>query len=259
MKENDYLRLEHVSKTFGAGKNTAYAVQNVSFSVRKGRFVSILGPSGCGKSTLFNIMAGLLSPTEGNVLLEGQSIVGKPGSVGYMLQRDLLLPWRTIEDNVMLAQTLRGAKKKDIRSRAEMLLEKCGLKGSGRKYPEELSGGMRQRAALIRTLLTEKDVLLLDEPFGALDAITRANLQGMLMTLWEENHKTILFVTHDIEEALLLSDEIVVLSRSPGRVLEQIAIPFPRPREGSILFGSEFVSLRKYLSDVLTREVNPDA
>lgn len=259
MPQKDYLRIEHVSKDFGAGSDTTTAIMDATFGVAKGSFVSILGPSGCGKSTLFNIMAGLLSPTRGDVKLRGESIVGRPGHVGYMLQRDLLLPWRTIEDNVMLAQTLHGARKKDVRPRAQALLEKCGLGGEGRKYPEELSGGMRQRAALIRTLLTEKDVLLLDEPFGALDAITRSKLQKMLMTLWEENHKTILFVTHDIEEALLLSDVVVVLSRRPGHVLEELTVPFPRPRGADLLFDPSFVTLRKHLSDILTSEVKTDA
>ena len=255
MPGNEYLRVLHLSKTYGAGQEATHAIQDISFTVDRGRFLSILGPSGCGKSTLFNIMAGLLSPTGGNVLLNGESIVGKPGHVGYMLQRDLLLPWRTIEDNVMLAQTLQGVPRRQVRPRARALMQKCGLAGDGDRYPDQLSGGMRQRAALIRTLLTDKDVLLLDEPFGALDAITRGKLQQMLMTLWEENHKTILFVTHDIEEALLLSDEVLVLSHRPGQVLEHLTVELPRPRRSDIMFTSEFLRLRSHLSDMLTREV----
>lgn len=256
MPGNDYLRVENLSKSYGAGQDATHAIERIAFAVDKGRFLSILGPSGCGKSTLFNIMAGLLSPSEGNVLLDGTSIVGKPGHMGYMLQRDLLLPWRTIGDNVILAQTLQGVSKKQARIKAQPLLEKCGLSGDRGKYPDQLSGGMRQRAALIRTLLTEKDVLLLDEPFGALDAITRSNLQQMLMALWEENQKTILFVTHDIEEALLLSDEVLVLSRRPGHVLEQLVVDLPRPRKQEMMFTSEFLRLRSHLSSLLAQEVN---
>lgn len=255
MPGNDYLRVLHLSKTYGTGVGATHAIQDISFSVGRGRFLSILGPSGCGKSTLFNIMAGLLSPSEGNVLLDGESIVGRPGHVGYMLQRDLLLPWQTIENNVMLAQTLQGVPKKQVRPQARALMEKCGLAGDGDKYPDQLSGGMRQRAALIRTLLTEKEVLLLDEPFGALDAITRGKLQQMLISLWEENHKTILFVTHDIEEALLLSDEVLVLSHRPGQVLEHLPVDLPRPRREDVMFTSEFLQLRSHLSSMLTQEV----
>lgn len=255
MPGNDYLRVLRLSKTYGTGEGATHAIQDISFSVGRGRFLSILGPSGCGKSTLFNIMAGLLSPSEGNVLLDENSIVGRPGHVGYMLQRDLLLPWQTIENNVMLAQTLQGIPKKQVRPKARALMEKCGLAGDGNKYPDQLSGGMRQRAALIRTLLTEKEVLLLDEPFGALDAITRGKLQQMLLSLWEENHKTILFVTHDIEEALLLSDEVLVLSHRPGQVLEHLPVNLPRPRREDVMFTSEFLQLRSHLSSMLTQEV----
>lgn len=259
MPGNAYLEIRHVSKTFGQNACATQALRDVSFTLDKGRFLSILGPSGCGKSTLFNIMAGLISPSEGNVLLEGRSIVGRPGHMGYMLQRDLLLPWRTIEDNVTLAATLRGGKKRDALKKAHALMDKCGLQEAAKKRPDELSGGMRQRAALIRTLLTEKDVLLLDEPFGALDAITRARLQWILMDLWAETGKTILFVTHDIEEAILLSDEVLVLSHRPGQVAERLQIPFERPRKPDLIFSPDFVGIRQHLNALLNQEVNDDA
>ena len=230
MPDVDYLSVRGVSKRFDAGDRAVTAIEDVSFDVPRGAFVSILGPSGCGKSTLFNIIAGLLSPSGGDVLLEGASIVGRAGQVGYMLQKDLLLPWRTIEDNITLGQTLRGVNKRKARANAAALMDRCGLTGFEKKKPHQLSGGMRQRAALMRTLLTGKEVLLLDEPFGALDAITRLQLQMTLIDIWQDMRKTILFVTHDVEEALLLSDEILVLTERPGRLRARLPVTLPRPR-----------------------------
>lgn len=259
MPGNAYLSIRRLSKTYGTGGQALPAMADISFDVPQGRFISILGPSGCGKSTLFNIIAGLLTPSEGNVLLNGQSIIGQPGSVGYMLQRDLLLPWRTIGDNILLSRTLRGQSARSARPVMQELLSRCGLTNMAHKYPDQLSGGMRQRAALIRTLMTEKDVLLLDEPFGALDAITRADLQQLLLELWQRTGKTILFVTHDIEEAILLSDEVLVLSHRPGRLVERLPIPFARPRDQQLIFDPAFVDLRKHLHALLSKEVSGHA
>ena len=255
MPDVDYLSVRGVSKRFDAGDRAVTAIEDVSFDVPRGAFVSILGPSGCGKSTLFNIIAGLLSPSGGDVLLEGASIVGRAGQVGYMLQKDLLLPWRSIEDNITLGQTLRGVNKRKARANAAALMDRCGLTGFEKKKPHQLSGGMRQRAALMRTLLTGKEVLLLDEPFGALDAITRLQLQMTLIDFWQDMRKTILFVTHDVEEALLLSDEILVLTERPGRLRARLPVTLPRPRTPEMLSSPELMALKARLMQLLLREV----
>lgn len=256
MPDENYLSIQGVSKQFDSGGNALSAIQDVSFDIPRGAFVSILGPSGCGKSTLFNIIAGLLPPTAGDVRLDDTSIIGKAGQVGYMLQKDLLLPWRTIEDNITLGQTLRGTPRRKARSAAAPLIARCGLAHFEKKKPHQLSGGMRQRAALLRTLLTGKDVLLLDEPFGALDAITRLQLQMTLIDVWQETRKTILFVTHDVEEALLLSDEIIVLTERPGRVRARLPVTLPRPRTPDMLASTELMQLKAQLMTLLLREVS---
>lgn len=249
------LLVQNVTQVFPGGME---AVRNVSFEVEKGAFVTLLGPSGCGKSTLFNMIAGLLTPTEGDVLLDGQSVAGRTGQVGYMLQKDLLLPWRSIEDNIILAKTLRGVPARQVRPLARQMMARCGLEGFAQARPHELSGGMRQRAALMRTLLTGRDVLLLDEPFGALDAITRLQLQMLLCELWQETGKTILLVTHDVDEALLLSDEIIVLTQRPGQVKERVKVTLPRPRQPETLAQSEAAALKARLMRLLWHEARAE-
>ena len=248
MPDLAYLSVKDVYRAFDRDGEDMPAIQDVSFDVRRGAFVSILGPSGCGKSTLFNIIAGLLSPGCGDVTIDGQ--------VGYMLQKDLLLPWRTIEDNIILGQTLRGVKRKDALALAQPLIERCGLDGFQRSRPHHLSGGMRQRAALLRTLLTSKEVLLLDEPFGALDAITRLQLQLLLTDIWQEMRKTVLFVTHDVDEALLLSDEILLLTARPGRVLKRYQVDMPRPRLPSMLADPPIAAMKADMMKLLWKEVH---
>lgn len=259
MPDAAYLAIQGLTKQFDAGTHAVSALENVSFDVRKGAFVSILGPSGCGKSTLFNMIAGLLAPTEGTVSLAGESLLLRTGQVGYMLQKDLLLPWRTIEDNITLAQTLQGTPKKQARLHAAELMDSCGLHGFEKKKPHQLSGGMRQRAALLRTLLTGRELLLLDEPFGALDAFTRLQLQMLLIGVWQKLRKTILFVTHDVEEALLLSDEIIVLTHRPGTVRARIPVPLPRPRTPEMLASPELMALKAQLLQLLIKEVESHA
>jgi len=228
------------------------ALANVSLVVPSGRFVSLIGPSGCGKSTIFNIVAGLLEPTEGRVMIDGEDATGTIGRVGYMLQKDLLLPWRTVLDNVILGMEIQGKPLREARERALPLLRKYGLSGFEYLYPNSLSGGMRQRAALLRTLLFDTDVILLDEPFGALDAQTKAHMQEWLMQLWSDFQKTVVFVTHDVEEAIFLSDEIHVMGTRPGRILESIPIPLPRPRERSVTLSPEFVAIKERCLKLLT-------
>lgn len=254
MPDMDYLSVQGVTKRFEAGGSSLTAIQDVSFDIPQGAFVSILGPSGCGKSTLFNMIAGLLLPTAGDVRLSGVSVIGQAGQVGYMLQKDLLLPWRSIEDNIILGQSLRGVPRSKARAAAAPLIDRCGLAQFEKKKPHQLSGGMRQRAALLRTLLTGKDVLLLDEPFGALDAITRLQLQMSLIDIWQGTRKTILFVTHDVEEALLLSDEIIVLTERPGRVRARMNVDLPRPRNADMLAVPELMALKAQLMKLLLKE-----
>jgi ABC-type nitrate/sulfonate/bicarbonate transport system ATPase subunit len=220
--------------------------------VPAGRFVSLIGPSGCGKSTIFNIMAGLQEPTGGRVMIDGVDATGTIGRVGYMLQKDLLLPWRTVLDNVILGMEIQGKPLREARERALPLLRKYGLSGFEYLYPNSLSGGMRQRAALLRTLLFDTDVILLDEPFGALDAQTKAHMQEWLMKLWSDFQKTVVFVTHDVEEAIFLSDEIYVMGTRPGRILERIPNPLPRPRERSVTLSPEFVAIKERCLKLLT-------
>lgn len=256
MPDLAYLQVQGISKRFDGGAAAVTAIEHVSFDVARGSFVSILGPSGCGKSTLFNIIAGLLMPTEGDVRIGDTSVIGQAGQVGYMLQKDLLLPWRTIEDNIILGPTLRGVRRRDALQSAKMLIERCGLSSFEKKKPHQLSGGMRQRAALLRTLLTGKDVLLLDEPFGALDAITRLQLQMTLIDIWQETRKTILFVTHDVEEALLLSDEIIVLTDRPGHVRARLPVTLPRPRTTEMLASPDLMALKAKLMTLLLKEAD---
>ncbi len=212
----------------GAGQ--LEVLRNVSLHVGEREFVTLLGPSGCGKSTLCNIVAGLIRPDRGQVLLEGAPAVARRGLVAYMQQKDLLLPWRRVIDNAILGLEVQGVPRGEAREEARDLLRRFGLERFEWYYPALLSGGMRQRVALVRTLLCRKDVIVLDEPFGALDAMTRAAMRGYLLRLLEEFGRTILFITHDIEEAVLLSDRIYVMTARPGRIRAEIHVPLSRPR-----------------------------
>ncbi|WP_445489010.1 ABC transporter ATP-binding protein [Niallia sp. 03133] len=245
------LEVKNNSKIFKKGGKEFYALNDASMQVIEGKFISVIGPSGCGKSTLFNIIAGLITPTTGSVLLDGKDIIGKKGFVGYMLQKDLLLPWRTILHNVILGLEVKGVSKKEAINRAMPLLEKYGLGGFENHYPDELSGGMRQRAALLRTLLYDQDIILLDEPFGALDAQTRLKMQQWLLQIWADFRKTVLFITHDIDEAIFLSDEIYVMTPRPGSIKEKITVPLDRPRNEKTLLNTEFVEVKKYVLSLL--------
>ena len=245
------IKVDSVSKVFTSGGKVFSALDNVGFAVEEGKFVSIIGPSGCGKSTMFNIIAGLMPPTNGNVFADGESIAGRAGYVGYMLQKDMLLPWRNILDNIVLGLEIRGVPRKKAAARALPLMEKYGLKGFEKQYPNELSGGMRQRAALLRTLLYDRDIMLLDEPFGALDAQTRLSMQNWLLEIWRDFGKTILFVTHDIDEAIYLADEIYVFTPRPGKIKAKIEVPIKRPRSAKDMTTAEFAALKSQLLSLL--------
>jgi ABC-type nitrate/sulfonate/bicarbonate transport system ATPase subunit len=224
------LELIAVEKTFREGGQAVTALSNLSFSVQQGEFVTLLGPSGSGKSTAFNLITGLIQPDHGEIRLNGQRINGQAGRVGYMPQRDLLLPWRTVLQNAVLGAEIAGLNRAESLRRAAELLPVFGLEGFGDVYPATLSGGMRQRAAFLRTVLTGPKVLLLDEPFGALDAFTRAELQQWLLKMWKQLGCTILFITHDVHESVLLSNRVLIFTPRPGHVRITFSIALPRPR-----------------------------
>ena len=245
------LRLDNLSMVFETGGKSFTALAPVDLTVTAGRFVSLIGPSGCGKSTIFNIVAGLQAPTTGRILIDEQDATGYIGQVGYMLQKDLLLPWRTVLDNVALGMEIGGMPMAEARAKALPLIKRYGLAGFENQYPSSLSGGMRQRAALLRTLLIDMDVILLDEPFGALDAQTKSQMQEWLLQIFADFGRTVIFVTHDVEEAVFLSDEIHVMASRPGRIVETLPIDLPRPRDRSIVSTPRFVAMKKYCIDLL--------
>ena len=224
------IRVAEVTQTFRRARKETRALERVSLDVRAGEFVCVVGPSGCGKSTLLRIVAGLLRPLEGRVELAGQAVEGPQTNLGIVFQSPVLLEWRTVLDNVLLQLELRGINPALYRGRANELLERVGLGEFADRYPRELSGGMRQRASIVRALIHDPPLLLMDEPFGALDALTREQMRIDLEKLWAETKKTVVFITHSIDEAVLLADRVVVMSARPGRIEREIAINLPRPR-----------------------------
>ncbi len=225
------LELCDISKAFHENSHALLAVDNLSFTASPGEFVCLIGPSGCGKSTVFNLITGLLTPDRGEIMLDGQVINGRTGLVGYMPQKDLLLPWRTVLDNVILGPEIAHKPLDRAREHARQLLPLFGLEAFADGYPATLSGGMRQRAALLRTFLSERDVMLLDEPFGALDALTRRDMQRWLLGVWERFKPMILFITHDVREAAILADRVLIFTPRPGRIKHELSIDLPRPRD----------------------------
>lgn len=227
------------------------AVDGVDLALNRNEFVSIIGPSGCGKSTLFNIIAGLLEPTSGEVALDGKEILGRPGHVAYMMQRDLLLPWRSILDNVVLGPELAGRPMEQVRNRALALLRRFGLEGYENSYPSALSGGMRQRAALLRTIMCERSVVLLDEPFGALDALTRATMHEWLLGIQREFQQTMILITHDPDEAVYLSDRVYVATPRPMRFAGIVPIELPYERGRDVTMTPEFADHKRQVLALL--------
>ncbi len=224
---------------------------DVSLELHEQELVSILGASGCGKTTLFHIISGLNKPQQGKVILNGKDITGCPGQISYMMQKDLLLPYRTIEDNVILPLLLKGEKKKEARKKVSLYFEEFGLEGTQKKYPRQLSGGMRQRVALLRTYMFSSDVALLDEPFSALDTLTKGEMHRWYLDVMDKIHLSTLFITHDIDEAILLSDRICLLSGKPGRVTEEIVIEEPRPRKKEFNLTEEFLEYKRRILERL--------
>ena len=248
------LSVEGVSKIYRDGRRLIEALTPVDLTVADGEFVTLIGPSGCGKSTLFNIIAGVDEASAGTVAIDGNPRAERAGACGYMLQQPLLLPWRTVEENVMLGLDVRHVPRKQAQEQAHELLKRFGLVDFAQSYPHTLSGGMRQRVALLRTVLFNSTFLLLDEPFGALDALTRLSLQMWLLDLWQSFHSSVLFVTHDVREAILLSDRIYVLSARPARVLRVVDVGLERPRKQEMLASPTAVQLEQELVQLLMKE-----
>jgi ABC-type nitrate/sulfonate/bicarbonate transport system ATPase subunit len=247
------LDVRNLTQTFVQEGAQLQVLEGLNFSVDEGQFVALLGPSGCGKSTLFNVISGLLVPDAGEIYLNGERIYGNTGDFAYMQQKDLLLPWRTVLKNVLIGPEIHNEPLDTAKAEAQKRLAQLGLSGFENSYPMQLSGGMRQRVALVRTLLFRKEILLLDEPFGALDAMTRTVMQSILLDIWSESRQTVLLITHDVEEALILADKIYVLTARPATLKAEVPIPLSRPRS---ITDVSLIRLKKELLALLQVEMS---
>ena len=247
------LAVEALGKSYPGPRGVTEVLRGISLQMAPGEIIGLIGPSGCGKTTFFNILAGLVSPDEGSIRLDGRQVAHIRSHVAYMQQKDLLLPWRTALDNAILGMEIQGVPKARARQEATTLLQVFGLEGFQDSYPHALSGGMRQRVALMRTMLCRRQILLLDEPFGALDTMTRAGMQRWLLKVWAHFRPSVLLVTHDVEEALLLADRIYILTSRPGTITATVTIALPRPRSAT---APELVQHKTDLLRLLEPETN---
>lgn len=248
-----FIRFTEVSKWYGEKANRLHAVKNVSFEAKRGEFISVLGPSGCGKSTMVMLTSGLEKLTSGSIEIGGQPVIKPYTDLGIVFQQDLLMEWRSVLRNVLVQPEFRGFKVRDYENAARNLLALVGLELFADRYPHELSGGMRQRVSICRALIHDPDVLLMDEPFGALDAITRDQLNLDLQRIWQEHKKTVLFVTHSIAEAIFLGDRVFVMGPRPTEIVEDIKIDLPRPRKLEIREAPEFLAYVHQITDIFLR------
>lgn len=249
--EQGRIDAEHVFIRLGRGTEAFEAVQDVSFAVPAGQFVCVLGPSGCGKSTLLGALAGHIPPADGTLSLDGAAISGPHPDRGIVFQHHTLFPWKNVRDNVAFGPKMRGVPKEARYRQADAILELIGLGGFAERYPKQLSGGMQQRVEIARVLVNHPRLLLMDEPFGALDALTRLMMQELLLDIWTRLRTTIVFVTHDIDEALFLADRVLVMSPRPGRIIEDITVPFERPRRAEIVAEPPFGRLKRHCLELL--------
>ena len=246
--DRDIIVVDRITKTFAHGGEEMRALSDVSFTVREGRFVTVVGPSGCGKSTLLQILAGLVPASGGRVLIEGQPVTGpSPDKIGVMFQDAWLLPWKTALENIEFPLKLRKVPAEVRRAKAQPLLDLVGLKDFAGYFPDQMSGGMRQRVAIARSLIGEPRVLLMDEPFAALDEQTRTRMGNELLQIWEKSGGTVVFVTHGLTEAIFLADVIFVMGARPGRIIERIEVPLPRPRTLDMIGTEAFGRLRNHI------------
>ncbi len=248
------IEIRAVHKEFAKGERRVVALEEIDLTVAEREFVAILGPSGCGKSTLLNMVAGFDLPTRGSVKVAGEEILAPAPTRGVVFQEPALFPWLTVMDNVVFGPKTRGQSAAHYRARAAQIIEAVGLSGFEASYPAELSGGMRQRVGIARVLIMDPKVLLMDEPFGSLDAQTRTLMQELLLALWERHHQTVLFITHDIEEAVLLADRVCVMTARPGRIKKSIEVRMPRPRSIELTTSPEFNALRREVLDLIRQE-----
>ncbi len=249
------LKIQGVSRTFTSAKGPAtQALLPVDFHVTDNDFVTILGPSGCGKSTMLRIVAGLDQPTSGRVLLDGQPVTGPGADRGMVFQSYTLFPWLTIEQNIRFGLRERGMPESQQKERAAYFIAKVGLRGFEQHYPKQLSGGMQQRTAIARALANDPKILLMDEPFGALDNQTRVLMQELLLGIWEAERKTVMFVTHDIDEAIFMASRVAVFSARPGRIKTEIAVDLPHPRHYTLKTSPEFIELKARLTEEIRAE-----
>ena len=249
---SNLIEVRNVSQVFRtASRGEVPALTDVSLTIREGEFLSVLGPSGCGKSTLMRIIAGLVRPTSGDVLFRGSTVTGPHRDAGVVFQQAALFPWRTVLKNVLLSAEMLDLPRDAAAERAHLLLEMLGLSHAENLYPYELSGGMQQRASIARALLHDPALLLMDEPFGALDALTRENMGLELLRIWEQSRKTVVFITHDIDEALFLADRVLVMAARPGRVLEIVEAGLPRPRDLDAMGTPRFGETAKHLRHLI--------
>lgn len=247
------IKLAGVSKSYGRGRNAVEAVDKLDLDIRHNEFVSLLGPSGCGKSTLLLMIAGLVEPSGGTISIQGRKVVGPQRTTGIVFQDPVLLPWRTVLDNILLPIELMGEKVESYRDHAVELLNIAGIADFADRLPNELSGGMRQRAGICRALVQYPSLLLMDEPFSALDAMTRDDMNLELLKIWERDRKTVVFITHSISEAIFLSDRVVVMTKRPARIIEDITIPLSRPRSVEQQETLQFVQLRTRVRKLIDR------
>jgi len=249
---NDKITIDGVSRVYDIGKGkTVVAVDDVTVSIYPEEFVCVVGPSGCGKSTLLYMAAGLDKPSKGRILIEGQPVMDSNPKVGMVFQPDSVFPWLTVEKNIKFGPEIRGLPQDDCNRIAEQYVKVVGLQGFEHSLPKQLSGGMKKRVDVARAFANNPEILLMDEPFGALDAMTKEKLQLELLRLWDTEQKTVLFVTHDLEEALVLSSRIIVMGRAPNKIVEIIDVPFSRPRDLILKTSKEFQNLRLHLWDLL--------
>jgi NitT/TauT family transport system ATP-binding protein len=260
-----FVELEKVTHTYGRGERQVHALAETSLRIEKGDFVALVGPSGCGKSTIMKLVTGLINASSGYVFVAGRQVGAEPVRVGMAFQNPTLLPWLTLLDNVMLPlkivppyrQEYRAKRKGEFRDKIEALLAQVGLAGFSNKYPWQLSGGMMQRASLCRALIHEPQLLMLDEPFGALDQFTREELWGVMQELWITHRPTVLLVTHDLKEAGFLANRICVMAARPGRIIDDSAVPFARPRTVEMTYEPDFVSLTHKLREMIVHAQPP--
>ncbi len=245
------LIVRHLGVTFDSPEGGLGALDDVSFQMCPGEFVCVVGPSGCGKSTLLRVLAGLLPPTRGQVTLRGETLDGPNADVGVVFQKPNLMPWRTVQHNITLPLDVQGVDRKTAHTRAQALIDLVGLSGFERSRPHELSGGMAQRVAIARALIYDPEILLLDEPFGSLDMLTRERMNLELQRIWQQRRKTVLMVTHDIQEAVFLSDRVLVMSVRPGQITEQVEIDLPHPRSTDVLYDPVFLTYMRRIREAI--------